>query len=36
MMRSRREMYIGNLYRNYGNLLKTFLIRRYGSVDFAK
>ena len=35
MMRSRREMYIGNLYRNYGNLLKTFLIRRYGSEDFA-
>lgn len=35
MIRSRRERYIGNLYKNYGNLLKAFLIRRYGSEDFA-
>lgn len=35
MIRTRRERYIGHLYENYSNLLKAFLIRRYGSEDFA-
>lgn len=35
MLTTGKERYIGNLYENYGSVLKSFLVRRYGSEDFA-
>lgn len=35
MLKTKRERYIRTLYEDYGGVLKSFLVSRYGSEDFA-